>query len=82
VIKQTDGVRRVARGCNDFQSATAQIEAVTVMSISGDLPGPSGIGFRIKSLWQRATNLAGRDFCLRVYPRTARVLPRKVVSIP
>jgi hypothetical protein len=65
-IEQRDGVRRVARGCDDFQNATAQIEAAAVMSVSRDLPGPGCVGFRIKSLRQRATNLVGRDFCLSV----------------
>src|ERR1700741_726881 len=48
------------------------------MSVSCNLPGPGCVGCRVKSLWQPATNLVGRDFCLRVQPRTPRILPRKV----
>ena len=48
-IEQRDGVRCVARARDDFQSATAQIEAVALMSVSRDLPRPGSVGFRILS---------------------------------
>src|SRR5271165_1567026 len=63
---------------HDLYGTAAEIEALTVVRISADLPRTSFIGFRIDALRQGAADMFGSDLKLRGITRAPRVRARVV----
>ena len=74
-IEQRNSIRRVPGRGDDYERSPAQIDAISVMRVRRDLPGPGRVGFVFKSCWQAAANLIGAQFGLRVF-REPRALAR------
>src|ERR1700722_10741497 len=52
-------------GCSEnFQLSAAQVDAIAVVFVRGDLPRPRRIGLRVESPGQITTDLSRRDFSL------------------